>query len=217
MKLFICRHGQTEPNRKGLVQGSINDGLNKTGRIQAKLLGKYLKKRGVNKIYCSTLKRSIETAEIISKICSAEIKKDKRIGERNFGEFEGLTTEQVLERVPEWKKIRELRYWESAPRNGESWDDVKRRVWSFFKGEIKPLIKTDEKIAVIGHGGMNRVMLNLIARIHVGPDNDIAQDNCCVNELTINRDGYKYNVALLNINYTCFLGKYITKEPGEVG
>ena len=66
MKLFITRHGQTDWNLRGIIQGTTDITLNDTGRAQALTVAKELKEERLDAIIVSPLKRAVETAEIIN-------------------------------------------------------------------------------------------------------------------------------------------------------
>ncbi len=63
MKIYLIRHGQTDWNIQGKIQGSHDIPLNETGRRQAELLAKGMDSRPVLRIFSSTLTRAMETAE----------------------------------------------------------------------------------------------------------------------------------------------------------
>ena len=95
MKIYIIRHGETNWNIESRWQGQKDIPLNKTGEIQAKLLGKRLKNVDINKIYSSPLSRAYKTAEIIASNVGIEIITREGLAELNFGKWEGLTTYSI--------------------------------------------------------------------------------------------------------------------------
>ena len=101
MKILVTRHGQTSWNVLGKIQGQTDIELNETGRIQARETGESIKNEDIDLIITSPLKRARETAEIINKNFNVNIIEDRRLMERCFGEYEGLTKE-------ERKKLKEV-------------------------------------------------------------------------------------------------------------
>lgn len=87
VKLFIVRHGKTDWNEKGLVQGWTDIPLNETGIKDAEDLAKTFDKSMVDVCLCSSLKRARQTAQIL--VESEKIKYDEMLVERKFGSFEG--------------------------------------------------------------------------------------------------------------------------------
>ncbi|MBR3153309.1 MAG: histidine phosphatase family protein [Clostridia bacterium] len=89
MKIYVARHGQTDWNLEGKLQGSTDVVLNKTGIDQAYFLSENLKDVNFDLIICSSLKRAVQTAEIVNKDKKLEIIYCNDLRERGFGELEG--------------------------------------------------------------------------------------------------------------------------------
>ena len=68
---YLVRHGETEWNRKGKIQGHLDVPLNEHGRRQVKMLAKRLAKCRFTAVYASDLSRTIKTAQIIAEGCEA--------------------------------------------------------------------------------------------------------------------------------------------------
>jgi muramoyltetrapeptide carboxypeptidase LdcA involved in peptidoglycan recycling len=92
MKLFLIRHGQTDWNIKGKIQGSCDIKLNVTGIKQAEELSNKIleNKYKFSKIYSSPQRRAVKTAEILSKAANVEYISIEGLEEINLGEWEGL-------------------------------------------------------------------------------------------------------------------------------
>lgn len=92
MRIYLVRHGQTNYNLKRLVQGRIDEPLNKTGIKQAKQTGQLIKQLNFkfDKIVSSPLSRAFETAHLIAKKNNYKdnIILDNLLVERDFGEYE---------------------------------------------------------------------------------------------------------------------------------
>ena len=153
MKILVTRHGQTSWNVLGKIQGQTDIELNETGRIQARETGESIKNEDIDLIITSPLKRARETAEIINKNFNVNIIEDRRLMERCFGEYEGLTKE-------ERKKLKEIN-----PEINDIWNYTKNvtfnsmetmqafcnRVYEFLD-EIVEKYK-DKNILLVTHGG----------------------------------------------------------------
>lgn len=98
MKIFIIRHGQTEWNALGKLQGRQDIKLNEVGRKQAARTSKKIKNEKIDIIITSPLKRAKETAEIINEQFNVEIVEDDRLMERCYGDFEGITKADLKEK-----------------------------------------------------------------------------------------------------------------------
>ena len=92
MSIIITRHGQTDWNFKHLMQGSTDIKLNQKGIEQAEEVASKLEKEIIDLIICSPLVRARQTAEIINKNRNIPIRYDYRIVERDYGEYEGKSS-----------------------------------------------------------------------------------------------------------------------------
>jgi broad specificity phosphatase PhoE len=87
--LFIVRHGETDWNRKKLLQGSTDIPLNETGKSQARVLQKQFETITFDAVYSSDLMRAKETAEIISYGTNLQVVTSPDLRERSWGNHEG--------------------------------------------------------------------------------------------------------------------------------
>ena len=153
MKLILIRHGQTDWNTKGKIQGSCDIELNEVGILQAEELSQKIVENNYRfeRIYTSSQQRAIQTAEIISRVTNVGYVADEGLKEINFGEWEGLTWKEVKEKYPleyqEWYINR--RY--TTPPNGESYQAMLERALN----SIKKIIHENSKdIIVITHSAI---------------------------------------------------------------
>ena len=87
MKIYIIRHGQTNWNKKGIIQGQKDIELNETGIKQAEKQIKTFNEKNIDLIISSTLKRASLTAQTISREKETKIIYDDKLKERCFGEY----------------------------------------------------------------------------------------------------------------------------------
>ncbi len=92
---FVLRHGQTDWNLEARLQGSTDIALNDTGRQQARRAGEVLTGQGIDRIIVSPLSRALETAALVGGPLKLEPVIDPRLTERSFGQFEGMTIDEV--------------------------------------------------------------------------------------------------------------------------
>ena len=105
-EIYVVRHGQTKLNLEHRLQGSGCDlSLNETGRLQAASLAKSGKIPNNVVIFCSPMKRTIETAEIVCQSSLRELKIDERIIDKNMGNFEGNTKEENAKILSKYKNV----------------------------------------------------------------------------------------------------------------
>lgn len=160
MKLFIVRHGETESNTKGLLQGWIDSPLNDFGRKLAVLTGQAMKGICFDGCFSSPLIRARETVEIILKESGNDLPviTDDRLKEIRFGDMEN-------HRISDMGEEGRLLFWSDpfrVPRfpNGESVQDVCRRTQEFL---YELAVRDDGKTYLVGtHGCAVRAMLNAL-------------------------------------------------------
>ena len=98
----MVRHGETDWNARGILQGSIDVPLNDTGRGQARELGDALDGTGIHAVHASTLMRSRETAEIIAaRLRLPGPVLHAGLAERHFGAIEGSSKSALAGSSPE--------------------------------------------------------------------------------------------------------------------
>jgi 2,3-bisphosphoglycerate-dependent phosphoglycerate mutase len=88
--LFLFRHGETDWNREGRLQGHTNVPLNGTGIEQARLLGEKLRPHRLETVVSSDLARALRTAEIIANALGIPVMTDHGLRETNVGAAEGM-------------------------------------------------------------------------------------------------------------------------------
>ena len=127
-RLLLVRHGETEWNRQGRYQGSVDVPLNATGRRQAKALAAQLSAEPIAAVYSSTLRRAYDTAVPIAAAHGLTVVRDPRLNEINQGLWEGLRPAEIVLR---WAALHDQ--WEREPLTvrlpeGDTLEEVKARV-----------------------------------------------------------------------------------------
>jgi probable phosphoglycerate mutase len=89
--LLLVRHGETDWNAEGRLQGHTDRPLNDFGRRQAAQLAEELAGDGIAAVYASDLARARETAEIVAARLGLPVRLDPDLREKNWGTWEGLT------------------------------------------------------------------------------------------------------------------------------
>jgi|SRR3989344_2550570 len=149
--IYLIRHGTTDWNEAGRYQGSSDIPLNEKGKLEAELVGKELLSIPFSTIYSSPLVRAHTTAQEIAKHRGVPIQLVEGLKERSYGEFEGMTFDEI-ERQPHFQKhLRKNWYLAGAP-NGESFEQTTKRVGEAFATIIPNHI--NETIGIVAHGGV---------------------------------------------------------------
>ena len=163
--IYIVRHGQTDWNKVGRMQGRTDIPLNETGRQQAKEVGEKLKGIKFDKVFSSPLKRAYETAQIIT---ANPIEIDERLIERCCGELEGKTKNEIKVR-PNFNSLTETMC------GIEFLPDFKARIASFFDEILREY--PNKNILISTHAG---VCLNARCYFEGEPENieDYKLKNC---------------------------------------
>lgn len=201
-KVFLVRHGETAWNKLGKFQGCTDIELSESGIVQAEHL---LKKFNGNFdfIYTSPLKRAIKTAQIISssKQLDPIIVNDLR--EINFGEWEGLTITEIMNKFPN-----EFKTWRSdkseAPLCGG--DLSIKKASTRAANAIMEIVNKHkgDKIVIVAHGGIIKAGLIGIMGWDMTMYGKILLDNTAVCEINFDND---LNPVIVKINDTSHLDK----------
>jgi broad specificity phosphatase PhoE len=95
-ELLLVRHGETDWNAEGKLQGHTDRPLNDYGRRQAQALADKLAGESIDAVYASDLSRARETAEILGAKLGLPVAVDPDLREKDWGNWEGLTSEERL-------------------------------------------------------------------------------------------------------------------------
>jgi alpha-ribazole phosphatase len=167
--LYLVRHGETEGAEVKRYKGSIDVPLSEKGERQIEQVSAFilkdLQKRSdpasppalPRAVYCSDLRRAIRSAKIIAKPYSLDPVIVPSLRERNFGIWEGMSFDEIRQKYPE-----EFDAWagnplQFSPMQGESTMVMKERVIDAFEKIIGN--HKGDSIAIVSHGGVNRIIL----------------------------------------------------------
>jgi broad specificity phosphatase PhoE len=157
MKIYLARHGETDWNAARRLQGWTDIPLNEKGCNQAKELARILSGTRLDAIYCSALKRSIQTAEILDR---KPIIQMIELNEQSLGNYEGATLSDE-----EFLRFQQLRTDPAyKPEGGESRSEHLERIRKALH-QIRSVQTNDSQILIIGHGGTNNLILQELLKI----------------------------------------------------
>jgi probable phosphoglycerate mutase len=149
-RLVLVRHGQTEWNKVGRVQGGIDTALDETGHAQARAVAPTLAAYRPSTLWCSDLSRAATTASYVGEACGLTPVADPRLREWGFGEREGLTPAEFEAADPQaHAAFRQGRY-DEVP-GAERPEDVRERVVSALRDQLDATDDGDVAV-VVAHG-----------------------------------------------------------------
>lgn len=149
MKLLIIRHGESEADILNVHEGRADFELTDRGHRQAEAMSEYVSQNyGISKIYHSTLKRAVQTAEHLALKTGAPLIPDERLMEFNNGLIAGLTRSAADEKYPEMKMPVHLSVYEQ-----ESMLEFRYRA-EYMLSKLTAENDDDSTVAVVSHGGM---------------------------------------------------------------
>ncbi len=193
MRILLIRHGQTQGNVNGRIQGPDDD-LTDLGREQAHLLAAHVSATyEIDHLVASSLARARETAEIIASRTRHTISLEPRFAEINNGTAIGMLWSDWRLANPELAAVWswDVRHADAAWGGGESGRDVCLRVFAAWDEIVDAHNGSGKTVAIVSHGGP---IAWLAARLNgdsldvwPGPYGDVA--NCSVTEVGIAPDG----------------------------
>ena len=176
--ILLIRHGQSEWNKLNLFTGFKNIELSEQGIEEANKAGQNFKNLDIkfNIVFTSELKRAQETAKIILQNLGqwdflnneGKIISNINLNERDYGDLTGLNKKETAEKFGEEQVHKWRRGYSDQPPNGESLEDVVRRVTKYFDETIRPAIQSNENdnILIAAHGNSLRALL-ILSLIHI--------------------------------------------------
>lgn len=183
-KVCFVRHGETNWNYEGRIQGREDIPLNETGKTQARLSGQHLKNEHWDVLAASPLQRAKRTAEIIGEdIGIDQIVEMPEFMERNYGEASGMTREEREEAFPDGN-IRRI----------ETIEDLTQRGMRGLEQLSKNY--SDQKVLVVAHGGVINAILKAVSGGEIG-SGKTRLNNACINLLDYNDS--RWNVKAHNV------------------
>eukprot|EP01134_Creolimax_fragrantissima_P000626 CFRG0626T1 len=155
LEVWLVRHGETHWNTEKRIQGNLDEPLNEKGLLQANALAQRLSKNKFDEVYSSDLSRAYSTA----KACFSQdiIKKDVRLREINFGNFQrrryASLSEEELSQVTTWL----AGPFHQAVPGGESAHDLETRAKSWLSS-----LPASGRVIAFAHGGIIATILYAI-------------------------------------------------------
>ncbi len=179
-RIYLLRHGEIDTTYRGRFVGQVDLSLSESGKLQARLWERELSETELNIIYCIDLERSKVTASIIAGARKQNVEIIPELREINLGDWEGMEIEQVKRVFAEQWRMRGMEIGNYRPPNGESFSDLASRVLPVFQSMVDNL---KGNILIVGHSGVNRVILCHALGMPLTNLFNICQDYGCMNIL----------------------------------
>lgn len=183
MKLYLIRHGQTDWNLQGRIQGNRDIPLNETGLLQAGALARGMESREIGCIYTSRLLRARQTARAIGERKQRPVLVVDGLEEVDFGAWEGLTWEEIRAAWPG-----EYEEWQCdpaavTPEKGETREQVEARVCRAVETILREQAKPENAgtdCAVVSHGAVLVYLLSYLLRNQKEPFEELIVRNVSI-------------------------------------
>ena len=198
VKLILLRHALTVDNQKSRLSGHIDSSISEEGKEQIDKITNYLKDFDIDKIYTTTSSRTKDTVKKLSELKSIEIIEKESLKEISFGDFEGLTFDEIKDKYPkEFQDMIEKGYEYKYP-NGESLIDSYNRVCI----ELDNIISNndDRTILICSHGGTIRNIITYLISNSYKYHWNFKIDNGSVTILEV-QDGFTVITAMNNTSF----------------
>ena len=174
--IYITRHGETEWNAEGRIQGHTDVPLSERGREQAQMLARRLADARIDAAYSSDLSRAAETARVALGERDVPLAFTSDLREYNKGVFEGMTAAEYQRKFPHLFQASMENDLDFAPPEGETIRETSHRL-----GRIVQQVRQqhqDENVLIVGHGGSLRAGLVSLLDLPLEANWKFVMHNC---------------------------------------
>ena len=158
-RLLLIRHGEVDANVEYRFLGRRDDPLNENGLAQAQRLASLAATLPIDLVLSSPKDRARTTAKAITEASGTDLRLDDRLVELDFGDWEGLTRDQIISGDPDRREF--ILRWDRDPSlaapGGESLATVQERVVAFADDTVRD--HAGETLAVVSHMGPIKALL----------------------------------------------------------
>ena len=193
-RVYLIRHGETEWNKEGKLQGNSNVLLSPEGIRQAKLLAQHTPFSAVDAIYSSDLSRAVKTAEILGERFDLPVINESGFREARFGDWEGRSISELAKDVPDGFENFFTKPDKVHPPHGETFLECQARVLTALDEIVAE--HEEQSIIIVSHGAAIRLILCAALGMPIRKMWSISQFNMAVNIIRI--DDGNATVELVN-------------------
>ncbi len=204
MRLIFVRHGQSEGNASGVIQGRLDFGLSDLGRRQAEETARWMNQERISRVLSSPLCRAAETARFIAEEHGLPVELEPALLEYDIGAVSGLTGAEIRARHPEVS---------AAYARGERPRFPGEEGREAFHARVSALLRSlgeqssDETVVAVAHGGVINAACAIVLGVDIKRPGVFQVANCSLTELTTDRGG---RFMLRRHNDVCHLAGLLT-------
>ncbi len=206
MRLILVRHGETELNRTGRIQGLNADPLNESGRMQAQAVADALALDMPFALYSSPIARALETASTVSSRLGVRVTQLDGLQEADAGDLVGLTGVEMRRWYPDFMERWAADAGTARMPGGESMEEVQLRAWRAIDGLGTD--RPDDTVVVVTH---NQTIGTIVATALGMPLRYFRRISCALGSITrldLNVD----RPMLVSLNETWHLPKGLAPD-----
>jgi 2,3-bisphosphoglycerate-dependent phosphoglycerate mutase len=198
-RILLVRHGETDWNATGRLQGQSDTPLNAVGHQQARRAAQRLVCEPVRALYSSDLARAFQTATIIGQTLGLAVVTSPRLRERQYGAWEGLTAAEIQARYPEQFAAWRARSPDFAPPQGET----RSQLLSRGLAELNTIARRHAggTAVVVTHGGLCYVLISHFLGSIDGDRREFTFGNASIHTLEATADRW----SVISVNETAHL------------
>lgn len=203
MRVLLVRHGESEGNAAGIVQGRVDFGLSPLGRVQAERTAERLARMKITAVVTSPLRRAADTASIIAGALNLGVEHAPGLMEYDIGEASGLTWLQIRERFPAVAEARS-RGERAAYPGEEGRPEFHQRI----RATLEEMRERQGTIVAVAHGGVINAVCAGILGLPETRRGVFHVANCSLTVVEHDRAG---RMLIERQNDTCHLASIVTE------
>lgn len=187
---FLMRHAQTDANKDDVFIGSrsADADINSSGRLDAMNVGRFLKETvtSIDIVFCSPLKRCLQTAELVMDSVGGELVTDDRLIEMDYGDWDGVERGKI-DTDDYYNYLRNQKY--RIPGSSDTYEILRSRAQSFLEdiinGQVGEVSTFGKRILVVTHKTIGRIMVQAIEKKSSMHFRSIPMENASLRKIVI--------------------------------
>jgi|GEM_PF-802502 len=161
LDLYLMRHGRTQWNLEGRIQGGHDSLLLPESKIYVRKMAEFLNGQRIGHVFVSPLGRCVETVKIVRQVTGYDYVIDERLRECDHGQCEGMTMAEVERRFPGFLMMREQNRWVTKWPGGEAYSDVSARARSFVD-DLYAYHADKARVLIVAHEMFNKCLIGAV-------------------------------------------------------